>query len=145
MNTILKRYKLSFIILILPFFYPACKSDVEQIPGVNVNIALDLNDPSFFDLNSSGNGVEITGGVSGIIIFRKSIDEFRAYDRACPNNPLHEKVHISDRTSIASDSVCGSEFSLLFDGEVLSGPAPYGLKEYYVTYNSGSGMLYINN
>ena len=84
MNTILKRYKLSFIILILAFLYPTCKSDVEQIPEVNVNIALDLNDPSFFDLNSSGNGLEITGGVSGIIIFRKSIDEFRAYDRAMP-------------------------------------------------------------
>lgn len=71
MNTILKRYKLSFIILILPFLYPACKSDVEQIPEVNVNIALDLNDPSFFDLNSSGNGLEITGGVPELLFSEK--------------------------------------------------------------------------
>ncbi len=127
------------------FLISSCKKDYPQIPEIYVNIALDLNDPDFFVLNASGNGIEITGGVSGIIVFRKSMDEFKAYERACPNNPIKEKVHISDRGSTAIDTVCGSEFSLVFDGEVLGGPAPFALKQYTVSYNSGSGMVYINN
>ncbi len=142
--TDIKRY-ISGISIFFLFFIVSCRKDIQQIPEVSVNIVLDLNDPDFFSLNSSGNAVEITGGVAGIIVFRKSIDEFRAYDRACPNDPHNEKVHISDRATTAVDTVCGSEFSLLFDGEVMNGPAPYALKQYTVSYNSGSGMLYINN
>ncbi len=133
-------YIIGFLVLI-----NSCKSDYIDIPDVYVNIAVDLNDPDFFSLNASGNGLEITGGYAGIIVYRQSSDVFAAFERACPNSPYTEKVNISDKGSTAIDSICGSEFSLIFDGAVMSGPAPYPLKKYSVSYNSGSGILYIFN
>ncbi|MCK5535882.1 MAG: hypothetical protein KAI79_03595 [Bacteroidales bacterium] len=142
---LLKRFFYLFVLFFIILSPLSCKNDYVDVPYVYVNIALDLNNPDFFSLNTSGIGLEITGGVSGIIIFRQSLDKFAAFDRACPNDPYNEKVHISERGSTAIDTVCGSEFSLIFDGSVMSGPAPYPLKQYTVSYNQSSGIIYISN
>jgi nitrite reductase/ring-hydroxylating ferredoxin subunit len=142
---IIKRNFYAFCLAILVLLLISCKKEYVQVPEVYVNIALDLNDPDFFSLNSANNGVEITGGYAGIIIFRQSSSKFVAFDRACPNDPYKEKVHISERGNTAIDTLCGSEFSLIFDGNVMSGPAPYPLKQYTVSYNDGSGIVYIFN
>jgi nitrite reductase/ring-hydroxylating ferredoxin subunit len=133
-------YIIGFFILI-----NSCKSDYIDIPDVYVNIAVDLNDPDFFMLNAAGNGVEISGGYAGIIVYRQSSETFAAYERACPYSPYKEQVSISDKGSTAVDTVCGSEFSLIFDGAVMSGPAPYPLKKYSVSFNASSSILYIFN
>lgn len=122
-----------------------CKKESETIPNVYVDFYIYLNQPSYAALNSVGNFVYVTGGVKGIIVYRKSLDEFVAYDRSCPYDPDAGNAIINvDSTNVfSSDSNCGSKFNLL-DGSVLNGPATRPLKSYRTSFD-GLNTLHIFN
>jgi len=46
-----------------------------------------LTQPSYANLNAVGGWVYVTGGVRGIIIYKKNSSEFAAYERCCPYDP----------------------------------------------------------
>jgi len=125
----------TFLIIFL-FFFSNCKKNDDPVPYVFVNFYVSLSSPQFTNLTSVGGWVYVTGGYKGIIIYRNSIDEFCAYDRACPYKPSIEKerVDVEANGITAIDSSCGSRF-LLIDGSVVNGPAKISLKSYKTYYN----------
>ncbi len=123
----------------------ACETDDQVIPNTYVNFAIYLDQPQFIDLNAVGGAVYVTGGVRGIIIYRKSFSEFVAVDRACPNNPYDERVILDETRTMAIDTVCGSQFSLSLNGAVIHGPASIPLKAYSARYNQISNGVFITN
>ena len=132
-------------LLLLPGFF-LCKDNDDAIPDVYVDIEIDLNNPDFYLLQAVGNYVYITGGVNGIIVYRKSFDEFMAYERTCPYDPKTGIVDVVADRHVAVDSLgCGSEFSLLIDGAVTKGPAGLPLKFYQTVYNNQTSILRIMN
>jgi len=137
-----------FVILLIVTAILSCKEDekCKTIPYEYVNFYIDINDPEFIELNSVGNSIAITGGFKGIIVYRKTIDEFSVFERACPHDPeaQYGRVKISEQF-YAIDSVCGSKFSLTFDGSPIEGPARCGLKKYNSNFNPQTNRLYINN
>jgi nitrite reductase/ring-hydroxylating ferredoxin subunit len=75
------------------------------------------------------------GGSKGLIIFRKTIDEFIAYDRHCTFEvDKNNQTSVDASGIIASDAACGSKF-FLTDGSVNSGSASRPLKQYQVTFD----------
>lgn len=143
---------LSFLVSILAMIFllpvSGCKknTDYGDIPFVTVSITLPLSLPEYSALNAIGNYVDITGGYKGIIVYRKSLDQFAAYERACPYDPNEPNALITVDSSgvICVDHHCGSKFNIM-DGSVLNGPATRPLKQYYTDYDSGSLTLYIHN
>ncbi|MCD6556294.1 MAG: hypothetical protein J7K64_03790 [Bacteroidales bacterium] len=136
----------SFVLLLNLFLFSSCEENKNPIPTVYVDIYIDLNDPLYYDLQSVGSYVYITGGVNGILIYRSSADEFRAYDRTCPYDPDIGRVVVDDANLNAVDSVgCKSEFSLLLDGAVSQGPSQFPLKAYTCIYDMNAQMLHIKN
>lgn len=133
--------KASFLLLIL-FSISSCKKDEDRdlIPYVYVNFAMY---PNTIDFIATGQWVYTTGGYKGIIIYRPQEDEFMAYERACPHDPLTENARVEVETSglIAVDSVCGSRF-LLTDGSPIEGPAKIPLKQYRTSYDGHVLMVY---
>ncbi len=135
-----------FILLLSLFLFSSCDGNKNPIPNVYVDIYIDLTDPLYYDLQSIGNYVYITGGVNGILIYRSSADEFRAYDRTCPYDPDIGRIVVDDANLNAIDSVgCKSEFSLLLDGAVSQGPAQFPLKQYTCIYDNNAQILHIKN
>ena len=134
-----------FIITLLSSTW-SCKDKLphDTIPEVAVNLYLDINSTMYIELNSIGGHIYLTGGYRGILIYRVSVDEFVAYDRACPFDPFADKARITvDPSGITvTDSICGSQFNIL-DGSVIKGPATIPLKRYY-TYFDGN-ILTVNN
>ncbi len=120
-----------------------CKNPENKIPYVYVDITLNLDNPEFFELNSIGNYVYITGGVSGIVVYRDSRYEFFAYDRACPYDPECGRVEVEDNGYRLVDTCCGSKFSLTLDGAVIQGPAELPLRKYTTYYYENSNQLRI--
>lgn len=121
------------------------KEPHDVIPEVAVNFNLDISSTMYIELNSIGGWVYLTGGYKGIIVYRVAVDQFVAYDRACPFDPFEEFARITmDDTGITcSDTTsCDSQFGIL-DGSVIHGPATIPLKRYY-TYYDGN-ILTINN
>lgn len=122
---------LSLCLLLLVSLSCDKDEDRDAIPYIYVNFDIYPNSlPS--DFIPIGGYSYRTGGYKGIIIYRPQEDEFMAYERACPHDPLAEgaRVYVESNSIIAVDSVCGSRF-LLTDGSPLKeGPATIGLKQY---------------
>ncbi|MDQ3047471.1 MAG: hypothetical protein M3R27_08000 [Bacteroidota bacterium] len=132
------------ILFLSVFISGGCKKDENSIPNTAVDIYIYTNNPSFIDLNAVGGWVYITGGVRGILIYRKSTSEFMAYDRNCtyqPNDPCATVV-VDNSNIIARDTCCNSQFSMV-DGSVIQAPAGLPLKGYNTTFDGN--VLHIYN
>jgi nitrite reductase/ring-hydroxylating ferredoxin subunit len=133
-------YILSFIAVCV-----SCKKDNNNnVPETPVDISIYTNNPSFVNISVVGGWTYITGGIRGIIVYRKSNTEFMAYDRNCtyqPSDPCATVV--MDVSNIeAKDTCCNSRFSI-YDGSVFQGPAAAPLKAYSTTFNGS--VLHIYN
>jgi len=118
-------------------FFSACKTDENSaIPLVQVNFQYNINLPAYINLQTIGGSVEVFGGSRGIILYRSSPDEIKAYDRHCTFQPSNTcgLVSADPNRFTATDNCCGSSF-LLNNGNVSSPPASLPLKEYTVIFN----------
>jgi nitrite reductase/ring-hydroxylating ferredoxin subunit len=139
------------LILLILFLFPvfinnSCKKDKNEdlIPNIAVDFYINIASTQYLELHSVGGWVNVTGGVRGIIIYRKSIDEFMAYERNCTYQPSNSCARVSvDNTNLmAIDSCCGSKF-LLTDGSVIKSPATYPLKQYRTSLDGN--ILHVYN
>jgi len=146
-----KRFKIKSGLHILIFLMitlwvlSGCKKDEkEYVPNVYVNFQIDPNSTMYLSLNMPGGWAYITGGVSGIIIYRADQDNFKAFDRACPYDYDVEGslVEVDPSGLVMIDSLCGSRY-IITDGSVLNGPSTRGLKTYRTSYDGR--LLYVYN
>ena len=135
------KFRFPVLLLFALFFISpaACKkkkNNEEFVPYVYVDFYVTLANPQFVTLNAVGGSVYVTGGSRGIILYRKSNDEFQAYDRHCPYLPENScgLLEVETSSTIAVDSCCGSEF-LLVDGSVLKQPSSYPMLRYQTTFD----------
>lgn len=142
------RFSIPVILFLLAavFFHSCDKDRQHPVPYVPVNfdfniIHYNLNSPGLSHQFSQGE----SGGYRGIIVYRLSMDEFRAFDRACPCNPHQCTVSIDPENQVtATDPCCGSRF-LLIDGSVMEGDAGFPLKPYRTIFNPSTNRLLITN
>lgn len=142
-----KKKQLFFITFFILLLFTGCNKDDKvktKIPYVFVDFTID---PKFNNLNNVGDVEVFTGGYRGIIIYRKSLEEFVAYERTCTYDPEKEcsKLYIDPGTNIlAKDTCCGSTF-LLLDGIPTAGPASIPLKQYRTSYDAVNSRLRVYN
>lgn len=103
---------------------------------MEVDFYIQINDPSYINLKTVGGWEYLSGGSRGIILYRKSQNEFMAYDRHCTFQPSNTCAIVSvDANNItASDDCCGSSF-MLTDGSVTKPPAAFPLKSYNTSFD----------
>jgi hypothetical protein len=135
--------KIYFLFFAVMMF--GCKKSTDQIAAVPVDFYIYLTEPQFQTLNTVGNYVYVTGGVNGIIVYHKSIDEFAAYERACPYDPDNssERVEVDSSGLGLIDYNCGSRYNIL-DGSIVNGPTSYPLRQYFCDFD-GVSTLHIHN
>ncbi|WP_459073114.1 Rieske (2Fe-2S) protein [Halocola ammonii] len=124
------------VIFIVPFLLLAlaCGRD-SNIPVRNVNLNLNLNLPSYQELNIITGWIYVSGGSKGIIVYRKSENEFLAYERHSPYQPEDNcRVSVGDDETSIQDECSDSQWSLI-DGQVINGPASQPLLRYNTTWN----------
>lgn len=138
----LSRFIFPFFFSLLIFSAFSCGKEEtrDQIPYVYVNFPLYVNT---LDYVAEGQYIYVSGGYTGIIIYRPMRDEFMAYERACPHDPLKEgaRVKVDESGLIAVDSLCGSKY-ILTDGSPIEGPAGISLKQYRTHYDGHVLMVY---
>ncbi len=141
--------KVIFLILLIsvPFAWN-CKKDNNSspVPKVYVDLYLNLSLPSYTALNTINNWVYISGGNRGIIVYRKSSQDFIALERNCTYDPDNSTatVIVLGNNLTAIDSTCGSKFQIT-DGSVSFGPATRSLVQYQADYDAGGNTLHIHN
>lgn len=134
-------------LLILLFSLPGCRKNANNpVPSIPFDITIDINLPSYSALIGVGGWAYVNGGSRGIIVYRRSIDEFIAFDRHSPADPegICEQPLTPDSSNFLqlNDSCSGAKFSL-YDGSPISG-SDYGLRQYQTVYG-GSNLLRIYN
>lgn len=132
-NSQIKRIcQIAFISMFSLFSALSC-SDQENngIPLVQVNFQIALNDPAYINLQTVNGSAIAPYGSRGIILYRISPDEIRAYDRHCTfqSSNTCALVSVDPNNITATDQCCGSSF-LLTNGDVSKPPASIPLKQY---------------
>lgn len=131
---------LAFLLIITSAFsFVSCRkkktADQSQadhpVPSVPVDLLIYTNDPLNFKLQGIGGWMYFNGGLNGIIIYRKSQQEFVALERtstALPDNAA-AKVKVLNDGFTCQDTISGSKWQII-DGVVIQGPATWPLRVY---------------
>ena len=141
-----KNVRVCLFVVMLVAIAWSCKKEEQapEIPYVYVNFSLNPNGTQYIKLNVVNGWETVYGGYNGILIFRKAVSEFSAFERACPYDPLVSGAQVRvDQSGITCYCpVCGSKF-ILVDGTPYGGPSHFSLKQYTTVYDGA--MLYISN
>src|SRR5690554_456102 len=146
MNTMLRQILRTGLILFLIAGVEGCKDKDDRVPYVLVDITLYLDLPEFANLVTPGGYATISGGSMGIVIYRRSEEEFSAFDRHCTHKVSEYcRIHVDENTGItAICECCGSVFSI-YDGIPVEGEAQRSLLRYNTNYNNNTKILYLYN
>ena len=144
-----------FLLVIITFFFfvqISCRKKNQQtqasqnnpVPSVPVSITLYPNDPLNFTIQSIGGWKYLSGGINGIIVYRKSQQEFVAIERSStyyPNN-ASAKVKVQPDNFSCKDTISGSKWQII-DGAVINGPAEWPLRLYATSFD-GNALKIVN-
>ena len=134
--------KLGVIILLLSLFSCSNTDDPNTIlPYVPVNETVYLNNPSNNNLLSVGGWVEISGGIKGIVVYHAGIENYLAYDLACPHlSPsVCSKMIVEDGLNM--ECTCdNTKFALALGGAPQSG-TQYPARQYRVIKNGNTLII----
>ncbi len=128
--------KLALVLLALPFFSECSKTDPNNvIPNVFVDVTININEPSSFNLQPIGGWVYFNGGSNGLVIYHSNADEFKCYDRHSTYDVASWcQVSVDSSNFYLNDTCSASQFSI-FDGSVTRAPANIPLKQYPTTFD----------
>jgi nitrite reductase/ring-hydroxylating ferredoxin subunit len=145
-NTKKQNVRTFLLMALITMMTFSCKKEEQapEIPYVYVNFILNPNGTEYIHLNVVNGWETVRGGYNGILVFRKSVSEFSAFERACPYDPLvaGAQVRVDESGITCFCPVCGSKF-ILVDGTPYEGPSHFSLKQYSTVYDGA--MLYISN
>jgi hypothetical protein len=123
------------------------KNDSPPIEIGYVNFQIYPNSTEYLPLNSVGGYAYVTENEPsrGIIIYRLSTDEFRAYERTPTYKPDScciygdnytqcTRLIVDESAFFALDTCAGSKY-LLIDGSIVEGPAAYPMVQYNTRYD----------
>ena len=145
----MKKAGLVFLILMILFNCNKKKNNTNSsnnnpaypVPNVPVNVTIYPNDPQYaIYLQNTGGWVYLNGaGVQGLVIYRKTPQDFVALDRASPNNPYSSasKVKVQSDNFTLKDTVSGARWQIV-DGAPVQGSSPWYLKQYATSYDGNA-------
>lgn len=115
------------------------------VPYLPIDVTIYPNNPSYFPIQSIGGWVyQENVGIRGVIIYRKSNEEFVVLERSSthlPDNPA-ARVKVMGNNFDLIDTVSNSKWRI-FDGQVLQGPATWNLRIYGSSYD-GNRLRIVN-
>lgn len=140
------KFGLFFSFSILLMASSCNKNGANPVPNIPFDITIDINLPSYNTLSGVGGWTYVNGGSRGIIVYRRAIDEFVAYDRHSPADPegtcFLPLFPDSDNFLQLKDTCNNAKFSL-YDGSPVAN-CQFGLRQYRTVFN-GSNSLRIYN
>ena len=144
----LLHFFLPAVLLMLSLAFPSCDKDKDhdEIPFAYVNFHINPNSTFYWRINSPGGWEYLTAEEPsrGIIVYRETLEEFKAYERTCPHDPFEpdSRIEVEPSAITAICPVCGTKYILL-DGTRFEGPGKRPLKQYRTSYNGS--ILHIFN
>jgi len=120
-------------------------SSVSPVPDVNVREEVSLNSIAAQPLKvRDGNFILITGGINGIIVYRKTADIYLAFERKSPYKMEDACGVITVPSSqFYMEDTC-HKCTFNWEGRPTGGPCQSVLKQYTVQYTNAYTLLITN-
>jgi hypothetical protein len=140
--------KVQFILLILVFasLVSCTKNDQHPVPSIPFDITIDISLPSYSSLMGVSGYAYVNGGSKGIVVYRRGVDEFIAFDRHSPadESGTCQQPLITDPDNFLQliDSCNNATFSL-YDGSPITNSV-FGLRQYQVMWDGNHGLRIYN-
>lgn len=136
----------SLLVLLVVVFMGCKKNKSNPVPNIPFDITININLPLYNGLVGVGGYAYVNGGSRGIIVYRRSLDEFMAFDRHSPadvGGTCPYPLYPDDQNYLTLIDSCNTAKFSLNDGSVIEG-SQYGLRQYQTSFN-GSDLLRIYN
>lgn len=140
--------KVLFILLIAGLtLSSSCKKNNSgnPVPVIPTDMTININLPTYNSLIGVGGWCYVVGGSKGIVVYRRSLDEFVAFDRHSPANDglCANPLVIDDDNNLQLIDSCNNAVFSLVDGSPIAN-SEFGLRA-YVTFFNGTDQLRIYN
>lgn len=140
--------KVQFILILLigGLFYGCTKNKNHPVPNIPFDITINITLPSYSSLQGVSGWAYVSGGSRGIIVYRRGVDDFVAFDRHSPADPdgiCPDPLTVDPDNFLQLNDSCNSATFSLYDGSPISG-SEYGLRQYQTAW-SGNETLRIFN
>ncbi|MBO5848180.1 MAG: hypothetical protein J6R17_03110 [Bacteroidales bacterium] len=136
--------KIIFVILLFLLSMFSCEDTPynPNIPDAYINFSIEPNSTFYYELNTVSGWMYVSAPPQsrGIIIYRYSMDEFRAYERQSPNDPNHcgEYSRLIVDFPFVVDTCLDVKYSIL-DGQIITeGYNGYPLIQYHTQYDGNT-------
>lgn len=134
--------RIIMVVALLAIGLTACRKKNSQaasnnpVPSIPVNIKIYPNDPLYYKLQTIGGWAYVNGGINGLVVYRKSNEEFIAIERTSSYYPSNAaaKVFVLGDNFTLRDTVSNSRWQII-DGTVTKGPAEWPLRLYGTSYD----------
>lgn len=140
--------KLRFILFLfaLQMITSCNKNSNHPVPNIPFDITINMTLPSYSALNGVGGYAFVNGGSKGIIVYRRGIDDFVAFDRHSPadiaGSCAQPLTPDDDNFLVLIDSCNNASFSL-YDGSPISN-SDFGLRMYATAWNGNESLRIFN-
>ncbi len=135
------------ILFILFVVLNSCnKNKTNPVPSIPFDIMINISLPSYNNLNGVGGWCYVNGGSRGIIVYRRAIDEFVAFDRHSPADPdatCFLPLFTDPDNFLQLNDTCNNAKFSLYDGSPIAN-STYGLRQYSTSFD-GNTQLRIYN
>lgn len=129
--------------------FAACnKNGQHPVPYFSFDANINLTLPSYSELQGVGGWAYVTGaGSKGIIVYRRSVNEFVAFDRHSPAPDGFEcetGLQVDEDNFLILNDPCSNARFSLYDGSIIDGDTEWGLRQYLTSYNGGQTLRIYN-
>ncbi len=140
--------KIQFIlgVMIILLFSGCQVNNNHPVPNVPFDLTIDLTLPTYDDLMGVGGYAFVNAGSRGVIVYRRGVDDFVAFDRHSPadiNGSCAQPLTPDTNNFLLLNDTCtGAQFSL-FDGSPVTG-SEFGLRQYATSWAGGTILRIYN-
>ncbi len=132
--------------LFLLISYACVKNKYHPVPNLALDVTIDINLPSYINLTGVSGWAYVNGGSRGVIVFRRSQDEFLAFDRhspADPNGTCPKPLTPDENNFLTLIDSCNNASFSLYDGSPISN-SEFGLRAYQTIWDGVSKLRIYN-
>jgi len=113
------------------------------VPNVPVSVNVYPNDPSNFKIQAVGGWIYYPGaGINGLIIYRKTLEEFVVLERTSPENPNNpaSAVVVQEDSFTCRDTIKNGSWQIV-DGAAINNSSGWFLRRYANSYDGNLLMI----
>lgn len=140
--------KVRFILFILVFasLGSCTKNEQHPVPSYPFDFSIDISLPSYSSLLGVSGWAYVNGGSKGIVVYRRGVDEFIAFDRHSPADELGtcDQPLVTDPDNFLQlNDTCNNATFSLYDGSPITN-STFGLRQYQVMWDGNHSLRIYN-